>query len=141
MSRRWRANMSWYSTRMFSMSSLSWLSNCESFHLKFSRNFCLSWGPDVGFSFWICSNSSISLRILLCTGVWVEGSPGLSGVGNQNCWDVSGFSVVFSSSFTYSSACSESSSVRTFNAAVDKGLMFFASLGVVMWNSATLCSS
>ena len=62
----------------------------------------------------------------------MEGSPGLFGVGNQNCWVVSGFSVVFSSSFTYSSACSESSSVRTFNAAVDKSLICFASLGVVM---------
>ena len=67
----------------------------------------------------------------------MEGLPGVSGVGNQNCWVDSGLSVVFSSSFTYLSVCSESSSVRTFNAAVDKVLMFLASLGVVIWNSAT----
>ena len=67
----------------------------------------------------------------------MEGSPRLSGEGNQNCWVVSGFSIVFSSSFTYSSACSDSSSIRTFNAAVDKGLLFLASLGVVIRNSAT----
>ena len=65
----------------------------------------------------------------------MEESLGLSGVGNQNCWDVSGFSVVFRSSLTYSRACFESSSVRTFIAAVDKGLTFLALFGVVMWKS------
>ena len=51
--------------------------------------------------------------------------------------DVSGFSVVFRSSLTYSRACSKSSSVRTFNAAVDKGLTFSALFGALMWKSAT----
>ena len=64
--------------------------------------------------------------------MWVDGSPGLFGVGNQNCWVVSGFSVVFKSSFTYSSACSESSTVRILSAAMGMGWMFFALLGVVM---------
>ena len=49
----------------------------------------------------------------------MEGRPGCPGWGTKTV------------------ACSESSSVRTFNAAVDEGLMFLTSLGVVIWNSAT----
>ena len=117
MSRRCLAKMSLYSTRISSMAFLSSSPSWESVHLKLAKNVALSSGLLCGSSFWMFSSSSISLRILLWMGVCVDGSPGLSGVGNQKFCVVWCFSDDFRSSLTYSRACSVLSSAKTLRAA------------------------
>ena len=62
-------------------------------------------------------------------GVWVDGSPRLSGVGNHEFWIVCGFSADLRNSLTYSRAWSELSSVNTLSAAEFSGCSCFASCG------------
>ena len=68
--------------------------------------------------------------------VWVDGSPVLSGRGNQNFWVVCSFSDDFRSSLTYSFAWSVLSSARTLRAAELSGCICLASCGDKMENSA-----